>query len=78
MKYLESIPDIIDCPDYIGINPHEPQSIELIKKYDSNILIGIKLDLNQNYLYVASLYEISDAKVSRRLHGGRLKPFQKS
>ncbi len=77
LKYLNSIPDIIDCPDYIGINPHEPKSIELVKKYDSNVLVGIKLDLNENYLYVASLYEISDSKVKRRLHGGRLKPFKK-
>ena len=76
LKYLNSIPDIINCPDYIGTNPHEPASIELVKKYDSNILIGIKLDLNENYLYVASLYEISDTKVRRRLHGGRLKPFR--
>ena len=77
LKYLNSIPDIIDSPDYIGINPHEAKSIELVKKYDSNILVGIKLDLSKNYLYVASLYEISDAKVNRRLHGGRLKPFKK-
>lgn len=76
LKYLNSVSDIINYPDYVGINPHEPMSIELVKKYDSNILIGIKLDLNENYLYVASLYEISDTKIKRRLHSGRLKPFK--
>lgn len=76
LNYLSSIPDIIKHPDYVGVNPREPHSIELVKKYDSNILIGIKLDLNENYLYVASLYSISDIKISRRLYGGRLKPFE--
>lgn len=77
IKYLSSIPDIINHPDYVGTNPREPNSIELVKKYDSHVLIGIKLDLDEDYLYVASLYKINDTKVKRRLHSGRLKPFQK-
>lgn len=74
LKYLNSIPDIIKRPDYIGVNPKEPESVEFVKKLDSHILLGVKLDKNENYLFVASVYEISDSKVERRLHSGRLKP----
>ena len=54
LKYIDYIPDIIKEPDYIGINPHETevQSIELIKRYNDNILIGIKLDKDK---YVVSV-----------------------
>lgn len=46
LKYIDYIPDIIVNPDYIGINPNESdtKSIELIKKYKDNVMIGIKLD----------------------------------
>ncbi len=57
------------------MNTKEPSSIELVKKYDENILIAIKLDKDSNGLYVASLYEIKDSKISKRLYSGRLKPF---
>lgn len=75
IKYINNISDIISSPDYIGINPNEPQSIELVKKYDKHILIGIKLDLVQAHLYVASLYDIKESKIMRRLKSGRLKYF---
>lgn len=50
LKYIDYIPDIIENPDYIGINPNEnaDKSIELIKKYKDNILIGIKIDKDNN------------------------------
>nr|DAU25753.1 MAG TPA: nuclease [Caudoviricetes sp.] len=75
IKYIDTITDIISSPDYIGTNPHEPQSIELVKKFDKHILIGIKLDLLQTHLYVASLYDVNESKVLRRLKSGRLRYF---
>lgn len=75
IKYIDKIGDIIKAPDYIGTNKKEPNSIELVKIYDENILLAIKLDKNSNGLYVASLYEVKDSKISKRLHSGRLKPF---
>ncbi|MDD6219569.1 MAG: PBECR2 nuclease fold domain-containing protein [Clostridia bacterium] len=77
-KYLNSLADIIKSPDYIGVNPTEPNSIELIKRLDENIQIAIKLDIDKNYLYVASLYDISESKIERRLQSGRLKIFSKN
>lgn len=71
LKYINSIPDIISSPDYIGTNPKEPDSVELIKILDKNILVAIKLDIKNQYFYVASLYDIPEAKKSRRIHSGR-------
>ncbi len=76
--YIDKIPQIIKKPDFIGINPSEQNSIELIKKYNENILVGIKLDKEKGYFYVASLYSVKDSKVERRLNSGRLKIFKKN
>lgn len=76
LKYIEHIPDIILKPDYIGINPNEyGTSIELVKKYADNIMIGIKLDIDGEYLYVSTMHDIQESKIIRRLHSGRLKEF---
>lgn len=78
LKYLGLIPDIISNPDYIGSNPGEAGvSIELIKRFDLNVLVGIKLSGDGNYLYVATMHDIQEEKISRRLQSGRLKIFQK-
>ncbi len=73
MGYISKIPDIISNPDYVGKNPTEPNSIELVKTFADNIQIGIKLDTSKGYLYVATLFDIKQAKINRRLHSGRLK-----
>lgn len=75
LPYLANIKDIIEHPDYVGKNPSEPDSIELVKVYSDNIQIGIKLDLSHGYLYVATLFDIKQGKINRRLHSGRLKPI---
>jgi len=77
LKYIDYIPDIIANPDYIGINPNESgDSIELVKRYEDNVLLGIKLDTEGQYLYVSTMYDVQESKVSRRLHSGRLKQFE--
>ena len=75
INYLENIEEIIKSPDYIGTNKKEPNSIELVKCYDENIQIAIKLDKDSNGLYVASLYNVKNSRIQQRLHSGRLKPF---
>lgn len=79
LKYIDYIPDIIKNPDYIGTNPNEDKkgikSIELIKRYKDNILIGIKLDQDNNYLYVSTMHDIQESKIERRLHSGRIKEY---
>lgn len=77
IKYIDFIPDIILNPDYVGVNPNEQgTSIELIKRYEDNILIGIKLDTDGEYLYVSTMHDIQEAKILRRLHSGRIKDFR--
>lgn len=76
LKYIDYIPDIILEPDYIGINPNEPGiSIELIKRYADNVMIGIKPDTDGEYLYVSTMHDVQESKIFRRLHSGRLKEF---
>ena len=78
IKYVNCIPDIIKNPDYIGVNPNENKdSIELVKRYENNILIGLKVDSSNNTLYVSTMYDLQEQKLQRRLHSGRLIPFRK-
>lgn len=72
-KYVNKIPEIIQFADYIGINPNEKGiSFELVKTYENNIQLGIKLDIKENYLYVATLHTITEAKLTQRVCNGRL------
>lgn len=76
LKYIDYIPEIILEPDYIGINPNERgTSIELIKQYEDNVMIGIKLDTEDEYLYVSTMHDVQESKILRRLHSGRIKEF---
>lgn len=76
LKYIDYIPEIIENPDYIGVNPNEQAtSIELVKRYADNVMIGIKLDTDGNYLYVSTMHDIQESKISRRLYSGRLREF---
>ena len=77
VKYLDKINEIISSPDYVGVNPKESNSFELIKKYADNVLIGIKLDIKNNYYYVATLHDINQSKLERRIHSGRVKACNK-
>lgn len=57
-----------------GVNPNEKENSSLIIKcYKDNILIGIKLDKDGDYLYVATMHEVQESKIVRRLHSGRIK-----
>lgn len=59
LKYIDYIPEIILEPDYIGINPNERgTSIELIKQYEDNVMVGIKLDTEGEYLYVSTMHDV--------------------
>lgn len=76
VEYLTYLPYIIKNPDYIGINPNESgKSFELVKVFDKNIQIGIKLDVKEDYLYVATIHSITNGKLQHGLDNGRLKKF---
>ena len=69
-KYLDFIPDIIEKPDYAGIYGNQ---IELIKCFKDNIFLSIKLDSAKNQYYVATLFDVSLAKIEVYCKTGRLK-----
>lgn len=73
LSCLDLVPQIIAAPDYVGRHPRESNSIELVKVIDQNIMVCIKLDIENDYLFVASVYEISNGKLNNRLNSGRLK-----
>ena len=74
IKYLSRISDLLENPDYIGINPREKgRSIEYVIQLDENVLIGIKLDYKNEYFYIATMHEISELKLNQRIKNGRIK-----
>lgn len=74
--YGHLIPDMISNPDYVGQNPKEPNSIELVKVINPHLLLAIKLDPS-GYLFLSTFYVLDngDVKVSKRLKSGRLVPY---
>lgn len=74
IKYFQYIPEIINSPDYVGVNPSEPNSVEFVKIFSDNILVAVKLD-PKGYLYLSSMYELTPVKVPKRIKNGRLKKF---
>lgn len=74
LKYIEHISEILVNPDYIGSK--DEHSVELIKKFDDNILLALNLDIKNQYFYVASLYNITESKINNRLNSGHLKKYK--
>ena len=72
---LVHIPTIISSPDYIGQNPNEPDSIELVKTISANVMVCVKLDKYHNHMYVASVFNITNGKLQSRIKSGRLKRY---
>jgi len=75
LRYIDDIPNIIENPDYVGKSKNDDNAIELVKKYDKNVLIGIKLSEDNGYLYVSTMYELQESKLNRRIYSGRIKEF---
>ena len=69
------VPQIIASPDYIGKNPKEGDSVELVKVLQDNVMVCVKLDRSEGHYYVASVYNISDSKLKNRVNSGRLMKF---
>lgn len=72
---VDYIEIIIKDPDYVGRHNTKEvgTSMEYIKKIGDNLLLSIEVDLKNNYVYVSSLYPITDSKIQRKLQNGKLK-----
>lgn len=75
VENLSLIPQIIACPDYVGKHPKKTDSVELVKVLNANVMVCVKLDIQNGYHYVASVFSISNGKLQNRLKSGRLKKF---
>ena len=71
---FEYMRKIIEKPDYIGVYKLTDNGayIEFIKKSDTNILIGIDINEENDYISVATMYPITDGKIDSRLYSGKL------
>lgn len=70
---LGTMKNIINNPDYVGCDPkQEGISLELIKKIEGNILLALQFDIVENYIYVASLYPVTKAKIHNRIYSNRI------
>jgi|GEM_PF-783372 len=70
---IETVSEILLTPDFVGKHPDKiGTSIEFVKKLDDNLLLALEVDLDNKYIYVASLYPISQGKINNRLNSGRL------
>jgi hypothetical protein len=70
---VDIIKTILKKPDLIGQHPDKPNSMEFVKKIDTNLLVSIEVDKTNEYIYVSTLFPIKQSKVERRLNSGRLK-----
>ena len=78
-KIKDNIVDIIEKvikePEYVGLDYRRVAggSLELIKKIDNIIfLLGLEVDLEEQYIYVATMYPITLSKMNARIYRGRL------
>jgi len=72
---IEIIERVIKEPEYVGLDYSRVDggAIELIKKVDNIILLlGLEIDLEEQYIYVATMYPITLSKMNSRIYRGRL------
>ncbi|MBD7910389.1 PBECR2 nuclease fold domain-containing protein [Clostridium cibarium] len=74
---LQIMEGIIENPDYIGVDERRGSggALELIKKIDNTILLGLEVDLEEKYIYVSTMYPITKGKVNNRIYSGRIVKF---
>ena len=71
---LDWMKKILDDPDYIGIykNGEGQTAVEFIKRVYTNLLLGVEVDEEKEYIYVTTMYHITDKKIENRVYSGKL------
>ena len=71
---LDWMKKILDDPDYIGIykNGEGKTAVEFIKRVYTNLLLGVEVDEEKEYIYVTTMYPITDKKIENRVYSGKL------
>ena len=65
---------ILEEPDYVGIYKNEggQTAVEFIKRVYTNLLLGVEIDEEHQYIYVTTMYPITDKKIENRIYSGKL------
>lgn len=73
-KYSLTITEIIEDPDYVGYKKKANNQIEIIKKVNEYVLVGIKIKKQNTSitLNISSFYKVNWVKVDSRHRSGRL------
>ncbi|WP_294156442.1 hypothetical protein [uncultured Clostridium sp.] len=72
---IDIVERIIKDPDYVGVeyDKENTHSIDLVKKVDNIIiLLGLEIDVEGEYIYVATMYPLTVSKLNTRIFRGRL------
>ena len=71
---LEWMKKILEEPDYIGIYKNEggQTAVEFIKRVYTNLLLGGEVDEKHEYIYVTTMYPITDKKIENKIYSGKL------
>lgn len=78
LKYLNHIKDIIENPDYVGLNTNgNKMALEYVKCYKKNILLVLKINRTKDKFFIISMYSINDYKLNNRKFSGRLRKVDK-
>lgn len=77
-KYGNYIPEILNHPDYVGINPND-NSIAFVKEFEIDgefVKVAVRIS-SSGILFARSLYIITDSKINNYIKKGSLKPLDK-
>ena len=71
---LDWMKKILEEPDYVGIYKNEggQTAVELIKRVYTNLILWVDLDDENQYIYVTTMYPITDKKIENRIYSGKL------
>ena len=72
---IDIIEKIIKNPEYVGLDYGRVSvgSLQLIKKVDNIILLlGLEIDIEEQYIYVATMYPITLSKLNARIYKGKV------
>lgn len=77
-KYGSYIPEILNQPDYVGINPND-NSIAFVKEFKIDgeyVKVAVRIS-SSGILFARSLYTITNNKINNYIKKGSLKPLDK-
>ena len=70
---VNSIPIIIEKPDYVGL--HKNGNLQYVKRLDDVSLVGIQILKGSGDLLFRTIFPISEIKLENAIKSGKLIPF---